>query len=313
MHRLAIPLLLAWLATPGLTRAAGFDCARAMVPVERAICADPALSALDADMARLYAEALALIPLAQTLRAGQRDFLKSRNDPTASPAGLREAYRNRLEELRQEIDLARAAAHVHDPAELATTCLLRNFEDNDAACTVAVSRPVQAAPGPGLFFQLHTHANRTADLDYPFSGWVIAAAQPDGKLRPILWNADMDAHFAAPVIVHSPAGPLLEVPGSSTGTAVMNAGSLFCYQDGAWREVDTQGWQRDLAARLPRGREIWKGIYPDWVRMRAQSPLWIAGKDGNCCPSGGHVTVRLGLQGDRIVLLESTVSRQNLE
>jgi hypothetical protein len=129
----------------------------------------------------------------------------------------------------------------------------------------------------------------------------------------VLWNSDIDAHFVTPVIVKSPIGLLLEVPGSNTGTAVMNAGSLFRYLDGVWREVDTMTWQRDLAARLPRGREIWKGMYPDWVRMRVQSPLWISGKDGNCCPTGGNVTARLGFQDDRIILLESTISRRNLD
>jgi len=42
------------LLAPAPARAASFDCARASAPDERAICADPALSALDSEMGGLW-------------------------------------------------------------------------------------------------------------------------------------------------------------------------------------------------------------------------------------------------------------------
>jgi uncharacterized protein YecT (DUF1311 family) len=55
-----------------------FDCAKASTPVEHAICADAALSAFDARLAALYAEALAKAVDGDKLRDAQRDWSAKR-------------------------------------------------------------------------------------------------------------------------------------------------------------------------------------------------------------------------------------------
>jgi uncharacterized protein len=60
----------------GQARAASFDCARAGTPTEVAICADPALSALDGALGLAYAQRLALDP---SVREIQRAWLAARN------------------------------------------------------------------------------------------------------------------------------------------------------------------------------------------------------------------------------------------
>lgn len=89
---------------PGSALAAGFDCGKARTPVERAICDDPQLSALDDQMAQAYRDALGRLGEASApiLRAGQRDWLKSL--PAPSPrngnAAMRDAYGERVAALR---------------------------------------------------------------------------------------------------------------------------------------------------------------------------------------------------------------------
>lgn len=66
----------ALLAAP-LAHAAGFDCARAATPMEKRICADPALSKLDEGLTRAYVRALARVGSKDLVRQWQRDWLKS--------------------------------------------------------------------------------------------------------------------------------------------------------------------------------------------------------------------------------------------
>lgn len=84
MNRHAL-LLAAWAlgATPAARAAqAGFDCARAQGEVESLICRDPALAALDRQLADVFRAALAKArgPAASRLRTEQRGWLKGRNE-----------------------------------------------------------------------------------------------------------------------------------------------------------------------------------------------------------------------------------------
>ena len=74
----AVLLMLVALA-PGPARAGGIDCAKAKTAVEKTICADPRLLAADAAVAEAFAAAVAASPDPASVRAGQRDWLASRN------------------------------------------------------------------------------------------------------------------------------------------------------------------------------------------------------------------------------------------
>lgn len=74
-------MLLAACAMAGEVEKPGpsFDCAKATTKVEKMICADAELSKLDADLDRVYGEALRKASDPPTLKKQQRGWLKERN------------------------------------------------------------------------------------------------------------------------------------------------------------------------------------------------------------------------------------------
>lgn len=83
--------------------APGFDCAQAAGEIEKIVCADSELSALDRQLADNYAQASAKTDDKATLQATQRGWIKGRDDcwkATDAPACVREAYVARIVELR---------------------------------------------------------------------------------------------------------------------------------------------------------------------------------------------------------------------
>jgi hypothetical protein len=97
----------------------------------------------------------------------------------------------------------------------------------------------------------------------------------------------------------SPVGMLLRIPVRLSGTGAFNQHFHFLWRDGVLEEIDTQGWLRTL--RLPLGHGIWKGVVIDPQTFTAHSPVW-RDNDGNCCPSGGEVEVKLILQGRALAI-----------
>ncbi|QCO05190.1 lysozyme inhibitor LprI family protein [Azospirillum argentinense] len=100
------PALLAFglLALPTAAAAAGFPCSKATTPTEKAICADPALSALDERLAATYRAALEHLSGASpeegaagaAVKADQRAWLRERDSCGADAACLRRAYDRRM-------------------------------------------------------------------------------------------------------------------------------------------------------------------------------------------------------------------------
>jgi uncharacterized protein len=64
-----------------------FDCAQASKTIERAICADPGLSALDAQVGQLYKKILSMASNADEVTAGQRSWIASRNSSCEKAPG----------------------------------------------------------------------------------------------------------------------------------------------------------------------------------------------------------------------------------
>jgi uncharacterized protein YecT (DUF1311 family) len=100
---LSVLFLIAALAV-GTARAASFDCAKAATPVEKSVCADPGLGALDEQIAQAYAELLRTLdePQKRHARQYQLGWLRGR-----AVDGLGPAMKARLDELRgarQEIN-----------------------------------------------------------------------------------------------------------------------------------------------------------------------------------------------------------------
>ncbi len=78
--------------------AASFDCSKARSQTEKLICADSELSKLDEQLAGLYKEALHI----PGIKAEQRKWLASLKKCSGA-ACLKEAYRERMDEISQEI------------------------------------------------------------------------------------------------------------------------------------------------------------------------------------------------------------------
>jgi uncharacterized protein len=80
---LALPLAAALLAVPLPAHAAppSFDCLMAKLPVEKAICRSPVLSAFDVEIADAYGRAMSALSdgMRDTLRKAQRTFLAARD------------------------------------------------------------------------------------------------------------------------------------------------------------------------------------------------------------------------------------------
>ncbi|MWP39793.1 DUF1311 domain-containing protein [Rhodobacter sphaeroides] len=87
---------------------ASFDCSRASTMVEHAICSDPALAALDRDVAKAYGAARAGQPPAvrDQFLAEQRAWLAARDGCGDDPACLSTAMQNRLSALHASSRLA---------------------------------------------------------------------------------------------------------------------------------------------------------------------------------------------------------------
>lgn len=80
--------------------AAGFDCAKASTPTEKAICADPTLSELDSKLTTLYSSLRKSLPPDQvtTLKSAQVAWLRESRTGT-DKAALADAYRERIARL----------------------------------------------------------------------------------------------------------------------------------------------------------------------------------------------------------------------
>lgn len=285
-----------------------FSCAKAATPVEKAICANPALAKLDRQMAAAYSAAVAITPTPVTLRAAQRDFLVQRGmgedgQParTINVASLTELYQYRIQALTDETARAgKATASRLRDDQLAERCVDLAITD----CKVEESGKVPGSePYGGLFYQLQGPATE----DGFTRGVVVLKADRPGMLRPVLWNFEGD-YPAAPSVVASPSGPLLVVPAIGGGTGRFNAELIFRPAAGGWRDLDIDAWRKPFNKQLPAGVGVWKGVEYDWKTLTLTTALW-KDTDANCCPTGGMADAVLTVQGDDLALKSMKVDR----
>jgi uncharacterized protein len=102
--RFAAAMCLGFVAAPA--SAASFDCAKARLPEEIAVCRNPALSELDTEMGALWFS-YSRVPMAMGSNGARRDeaqqFLRDRASCNASASCLVFVYRRRNAALRQAI------------------------------------------------------------------------------------------------------------------------------------------------------------------------------------------------------------------
>jgi hypothetical protein len=104
-----------------------------------------------------------------------------------------------------------------------------------------------------------------------------------------------------PEIIRNRFGTILYVPIVVDGTANFNESEYYLLDTRTWRQIDSEAWLADLAKRIPRGREMRKGVWPDLHTMRAEAMLYNSG-DANCCPSAGSALARLSIRDKKFVI-----------
>jgi len=156
--------------------------------------------------------------------------------------------------------------------------------------------------GIGYFAIVHRnrYGDRTADaID------IVVTEGPRGRAS-AAFHAELFSSESGSIgpaqAVDSPAGRLIVVPVSLSGTAAFIADLFFVRRGGIWRQVDTESW-KDSVKRPPCER-IWKGVRIEPSDFTVRFPVWSRGDEGACTPSSGEVRARLRLEGRRLFIEE---------
>ena len=293
--------LLGW---AGAVHGASFDCAKAATKVEKLVCADKDLSGLDGALADEYRASQLRNGATQALKAAQQTWLKSRRNACKDAGCLRSAYEARIAELKKTTPVFPDVAS----AIIGTCTSLATVAESDAThCTVIESGGFGQVGEAQQHYAVYCldpprEEGRSCDLT---AAALFSADPRSGRAERWLQSYDSEGlgnHFGKPELLQLKGMPLLlDLSVSVPGTGAFNASRLFRREGARWVEIDITSWEKDLAAQLPKGLEVWKGIWPDYRRMRATTGLYRK-NDGNCCPTGGTANVTLKLEGNRLVL-----------
>jgi uncharacterized protein len=118
MSRIILIALIAAMAA-GPAGAASFDCKKAKLPAEIAVCSDPTLSSQDEELARQYLPLVKSAPAApaKEIKAEQKAWLAERNACGADKQCIMGSYRERLQRFGEWRDqLSGAAPAAQTPA-----------------------------------------------------------------------------------------------------------------------------------------------------------------------------------------------------
>ena len=167
-------------------------------------------------------------------------------------------------------------------------------------CAVAEFGALGAVAGHGFLYGRYAYHGPDGD-DLIGIDAVLYERRADGMLHVLFRPEDIGGVYEKPKIFKAAGRGFLHLPGHDSGTGNFNLERLFVWH-GAWAQADITDWIGDLQRRLPKGYAVWKGVYPDYVKLTASTPLWRTETDGNCCPTGGRADIDIGWQGDRLVV-----------
>jgi uncharacterized protein len=293
-------------ASIGSALAASFSCAKAATAAEKAICADPALSSLDEELAQQFNAALALSLDPSSFRADEADWLQNARAYAADKGTLAAAYTDRIKALSDDLTnwQQRLPSLIETEAVAKTTCLAALAAPKDKeSCEPAGVEPLGAVDGGPSFFAASYRYTPEAEPVLAYTRMVIFQQLPSGLLQAVR-APDPDPAFIydKPELLRSGGRTLLHVPVVEDGTGNFNRERLYVWRDNTWFDVDTMSWLNDLARRLPNGIDVEQGVFPDYAKLRASTPLWRTATDGDACPSAGRANLSFGWRGDTLIL-----------
>lgn len=152
-----------------------FDCGKASNAVERAICADPELAALDVEMSAIYAQKRATVNgrAAEELVAGQRAWMRLRGRCGGDAACLARHMRERIAELRRSSGTQVVA--------LACPEALAEARAMAAGIRFAMDMPQRLTPGIGFQLGYRLQSAKPAPLPLFIVADFPAATRFGGK------------------------------------------------------------------------------------------------------------------------------------
>ena len=177
----------------------------------------------------------------------------------------------------------------------------------DQTCEVGAFGNVGGVAGHDFFYARYG----VNDPSYPltYHRIVIFEQTASAMFRPIIISGDNPAFFyGKPEIVRSAGRVLLHIPATESGTGNFNREILDGWDKQKWRDVDVTSWLDELQHRLPAGLRVLKGIYPDYTKMKAETPLWRE-EDGPPCPNGGLADISLQWRGDRLAVRDIRIAK----
>jgi uncharacterized protein len=299
-------------------QAASFDCAKAKSRSEVMICADPELSRFDEQLMAAYRAELAMTPAPVGVTMEQRAWVRDRDLGGANNQGkmepltaeeMKHRYGERIKELGEERALALKAQASFPLADLGRRCVPLFMDHCKVESSGGIKGPASLGP---LWFQLQSPADDAPEDEKFRRGSVVFVSAGPGMLRPLLWNFNDGSYFQEPQLFHTADGWVLSLPGSEDGTGVFNMDMLYHQVAGRWRDIDITTWKDDLAKRLPKSRQVWKGVPYDFAKLETTTGLWKP-DDGNCCPTAGQAHVKFHITGDRMVITSVGLTDKNVE
>jgi hypothetical protein len=258
----------------------------------------PAIMAQDAVNAA-YEAALAETPTPSVLREAQAGWLAQWTEYVDERADL-EAFR--LGELERSAVRDRAIR----TTRLAAVDLNRVCVDTGKdGCTVENSGALILEDDTTLYYQVQAGSTEDEGM-----GSAMIVLKPDGEqLVPIFWLTGPMGVLALETYRADGEGTTyVALPAYGQGTGRHWMGSMFRWNgpDAAPTEIDVHSWLDALGSQLPEGLGVWKGPIFHWDWLSAESALW-QDSDGNCCPSGGVVSVELKIEGDALAIANVAV------
>lgn len=247
-------------------------------------------------------------PTAPQLEADQREWLRYRALDESGYGADGDDERVLDLNHRTQRDQALQALVVPSPEALGT-CIGAVLK----GCSSRAAGWLSSPDGNRLFWQLQ---DGFTDENGITGGFILLSGDDTGPIRLRAWAFE-GYRYDSPTLLKIEGEMYVAIPGRMPGTGNGNADALFRWSPDAAEplvQVDNWTWREQLAAQLPTGLEVWKGVdyrYAD-SEVWAWTKLWQP-NDGNCCPSGGEAILGFEIRNDALVLSGVNVSEPLLD